>query len=477
MKKIVVGMLLSFASYGSFAGGEPLQAFPERCVIEQGSSTCTSKLVIEQDAQSCLYVAPLSGGAEKLVGCGTSKSFGVNYISTGGFEFTLRAGTNKNDPVIAEQIVVGEIQPRFLPPEQLRGVTLSHILGEEQNVPYFVDMYYDNDKATYIDDPLCEKEMFKNNLNVNGIINEIENARVNWVKIPVRKADIDAYLKAEYKEGCRYEHDQNRVNPFVEANLPKAYGQFMTKLNFFASKLKQRDINVELVIAGDMQYPADVPFFESIIIGANKQVVKLFMLGEDVDPLRNTAHEDWLSSMYQHVYEHDNRGFRNLSYAFDTVAYRDAAEFKQYVTKVKSDYPKFAVVPAVIYPNYDTTYSGTHWRDFASQVKPYIDAFDDVGFHKMLWVDEYGMRIGRTNATIALEEADQWSFYSGFLAETRCFSGSMKDRMIPSIANHAGVDGESGYGLFKDIDQYGLVYFNNAWNAFSTYNHIDNGCP
>lgn len=480
MKKIATLLLAGGCLFSSVSDAKVgVFASPERCQIEKGKSVCTSEISFSSDSMSCLWVSPYGGGNEKLVSCGEEAEIKAAYISKHGQTFTLRKGTGTAGSVIDRVNVIGERRPSYIE-GQVNGVRLEQLVGDDEGIPFIIDRLYDYETATSFDGDVCYDTLFDTQLKINSVVDLLSSSEVNWVQIPLRKSDLIAFAKYDYQKGCHYPHDNFRANPFSEKEFPSLYAEYAKKLNVLLADLNNRGIKVELILSGDYQLSTDIEFFESVIKNTNKKVVKVFSLGEDVDILNVSGHEDWLKSIHNHFTGHDLAGFRNLSYAFNPVAYKDQGEFKQYVKKVKANFPKFSVIPVTIEPDFGLIEPDSSWNDYSAYVNRYISDYDSAMSYKAFWLSSYSMPSQISVDNQSYLEADQWSFYSGLLAETKCYSGALKDRVIPTFANHAGQSSTSESwrdGLFKSFTSSGYVNYFNAWNVLSSYNKLSSGCP
>lgn len=480
MKKIAVLLLSGGCLFSSMSSAKvDLLASPERCQIEKGTSVCTSEISFSSESKSCLWVSPYGGGTEKLVSCAEDADIEAPYINKFGLTFTLREGISPSGKILDSVDVIGEAKPSYIE-GQVNGVRFEQLEGNRESIPFIIDRLYDYETATAFDGDACYNTLFDTKLKVDGVVDLLSSSDVNWVQIPLRKSDLIAFAKYDYQKGCRYPHDNSRANPFSEKSFPSLYAEYTKKLNILLSKLDDINIKVELILSGDYQLSSDITFFESVIKNTNKRVVKVFSLGENVDIINKGSHEDWLKSIHNHFTGHDLAGFRNLSYSFNPVAYESQGEFKQYVKKAKDSFPKFNVIPISIEPDLGSIEPDSSWNDYSAYVKRYIDDYDNVMSYKPLWLSSYNMPSQIDVDKQYYRESDQWSFYSGLLAETKCYSGELKERVIPTFANHAGQSSTSESwrdGLFKSFTSSGYVNYFNAWNVLSSYNKLSSGCP
>lgn len=446
-----------------------ISAEPERCVIPAGQSICSTNISFSTSGatNACVWINHGNNNYQ-LAYCGTSSSFPAGYISKFGYTFELKEGNSSSGATLDSVYVVGEKTPSFMS-QPVKGATLFYLNGRDQeDLPQIIEKLSDGDSAcngttSYIDERLDET------------LSSLKSAGVNWIRVLVGRQEYHTY-----RNKCGIDFD-NDIYPVMSQT-------YIDKLNYFLSKLTSPQFNfkIELLLAGKQGFGEinnDKLFFESILEGVSAKNIGLVMLGGDVQPLI-TSHGNWVKEMYSYFSTHSNSKLRTFAYSFDTITYNTPQQMKSYVTWVKDNIPGIPVISINLYlRDAPSTSSST----YQNQIKAYLEAYDEVGAYQPAWIDEYGFRLSSPTEPQQYDHIDQWEYYGGFLAETRCHSGYLKGRSYPSFAWTAGLDlhlanpsldtNRTPWGLFSGYNSSNEPIVYPAWNLFSNFNNLSTGCP
>jgi hypothetical protein len=386
----------------------------------------------------------------------------------------------------------------FLPPQEelqtsafvsgnTRGVTLFYLDGASQDFPWIL---------ANLNDPTTQAKL------VNLLL-AYRDAGVNWIRLLVVADHFKTASTSSY-----YPYDVSNYNPqplidklnqfmAITRNLPTAPTNPFTIEIVLGTPM---DATGYFADSASLGYPRDRRWFYDIVKGLNFSNLGMILISGDTSPC------EYLDSQSSQVYCYGDAGFRPRAYNHGSWLLYMWRWFRATFPSINAS---FEVVtspdPGVVTPgnarNWEllrrtavwvntyasdsTVVAGTLYfrflpasnytaADYKAETLRALQAFQNAGTGKTLWIDEFGQY---NSLDPNYSDQAQAAYYQGVLDALACGTSNK----YPQFAWSANYDGPqispaNGFGLFSGYDGANQPIARQAWTVLSTY-YNKQSCP
>ena len=359
----------------------------------------------------------------------------VQFVGTGQFIFISELTIKKNTSSYA----TGDV----------RGVTFFYLNGVEQGFPWIVKNISDKTVQTQIKNMLAS-------LRGNG---------VNWLRLLV---SADHFQKTDYPSpSAKTLQNFNALLTLIQDNFGN---DFKIELIFVAPRTlkdgqnlgnyvdKPPYTNDKQWISGWMNgiYPKNMSMVGMVLMGGDQApcgwntVAKKFTCeGEENATEMQKNHASWIKTMWP--WFDAQYASRQSSYksSYEIIVGNQANEWELLKKSVTWAVKATPSVPVIAAPFYFNAEPGSSWKVYAKLTQEALLAYKKLTT-KPLWIDEFGMQIGMFQGK-TYTEADQGSFFGGFLAATTCWFNDKQPKFAWVVGNDYGPKREFWHGIMSNF--------------------------